>query len=133
MLGEADAALLIGDAALRVDPATLPFETLDLGGEWIAMTGLPMVFAVWSGRKEIVRRSLRARLRRLLPLRPGAHRRNRAQRNRPRAASTQALVRKYLTRAHRVRAGRARLRRAWSCILKQASRFEPALVEGVSA
>jgi chorismate dehydratase len=55
MLGQTDAALLIGDAALRVDPATLPFETLDLGAEWIAMTGLPMVFAVWAGRKEIVR------------------------------------------------------------------------------
>lgn len=51
MLGEADAALLIGDAALRVDPSKLPFETLDLGGEWVAMTGLPMVFAVWSGRQ----------------------------------------------------------------------------------
>jgi len=50
MLGEADAALLIGDAALRVDPEKLPFETLDLGGEWVAMTGLPMVFAVWGGR-----------------------------------------------------------------------------------
>ncbi len=48
MLGEADAALIIGDPALRLDPATLPFETLDLGGEWVAMTGLPMVFAVWS-------------------------------------------------------------------------------------
>ena len=55
MLGQADAALLIGDAALRVDPAALPFETLDLGAEWIALTGLPMVFAVWAGRKEIVR------------------------------------------------------------------------------
>lgn len=55
MLGEADAALLIGDAALRVDPEKLPFETLDLGGEWVSMTGLPMVFAVWAGRKEIVR------------------------------------------------------------------------------
>jgi chorismate dehydratase len=54
MLGIADAALLIGDAALRVDPATLPFETLDLGDEWTKMTGLPMVFAVWAGRKEIV-------------------------------------------------------------------------------
>ena len=52
MLGEADAALLIGDPALRVDPASLPFETLDLGAEWVAMTGLPMVFAVWAGRKE---------------------------------------------------------------------------------
>lgn len=55
MLGEADAALIIGDPALHLDPETLPFETLDLGGEWNALTGLPMVFAVWSGRKEIVR------------------------------------------------------------------------------
>jgi predicted solute-binding protein len=54
MLGKADAALLIGDAALRVDPATLPFETLDLGAEWVAMTGLPMVFAVWAGRKPVI-------------------------------------------------------------------------------
>jgi chorismate dehydratase len=54
MLGEADAALLIGDAALRVDPEKLPFETLDLGAEWTLMTGLPMVFAVWAGRKEVI-------------------------------------------------------------------------------
>jgi chorismate dehydratase len=50
MLGIADAALLIGDAALQVDPATLPFETLDLGEEWTRLTGLPMVFAVWAGQ-----------------------------------------------------------------------------------
>ncbi|HEV2200539.1 MAG TPA: menaquinone biosynthesis protein [Bryobacteraceae bacterium] len=56
MLGSADAALLIGDAALHIDPATLPFETLDLGAEWTALTGLPMVFAVWAGRKEVVRK-----------------------------------------------------------------------------
>jgi len=54
MLGEADAALLIGDAALRVDPATLPFETLDLGEAWTRTTGLPMVFAVWAGAKGLV-------------------------------------------------------------------------------
>jgi chorismate dehydratase len=54
MLAEADAALLIGDAALGVDPATLPFETLDLGTEWMALTGLPFVFAVWAGRTEAV-------------------------------------------------------------------------------
>jgi len=54
MLGEADAALLIGDAALRVDPAKLPLESLDLGTEWTTLTGLPMVFAVWAGRKEII-------------------------------------------------------------------------------
>ena len=54
MLGEADAALLIGDAALRVDPEKLPFETLDLGGEWVKLSGLPMVFAVWAGKPEIL-------------------------------------------------------------------------------
>ncbi len=54
MLGQADAALLIGDAALRVDPAHLPFETLDLGEEWTTLTGLPMVFAVWAGRKDAI-------------------------------------------------------------------------------
>jgi chorismate dehydratase len=54
MLQFADAALLIGDAALRVDPPSLPYRTLDLGGEWTQMTGLPMVFAVWSGRKEVL-------------------------------------------------------------------------------
>lgn len=55
MLGEADAALIIGDAALQIDPATLPLECLDLGTEWLSMTGLPMVFAVWSGREELIR------------------------------------------------------------------------------
>jgi predicted solute-binding protein len=54
MLGEADAALVIGDPALRLEPSTLPFESLDLGSEWVAMTALPMVFAVWSGRKDIM-------------------------------------------------------------------------------
>jgi chorismate dehydratase len=54
MLGDADAALVIGDPALLLDPKTLPFETLDLGGEWTALTNLPMVFAVWGGRKEAI-------------------------------------------------------------------------------
>jgi chorismate dehydratase len=54
MLGEADAALVIGDPALHIDPATLPFETLDLGLEWTQLTGLPMVFALWAGRKEVM-------------------------------------------------------------------------------
>jgi predicted solute-binding protein len=52
MLAECDAALIIGDPALRLDPATLPYRTLDLGEEWRAWTGLPMVFAVWAGRRE---------------------------------------------------------------------------------
>lgn len=54
MLEQADAALVIGDAALALDPATLPFATLDLGAEWVEHTGLPMVFAVWSGRRDLI-------------------------------------------------------------------------------
>ncbi|MEJ5366699.1 MAG: menaquinone biosynthesis protein [Bryobacteraceae bacterium] len=50
MLEEADAALLIGDAALAVDPYSTGLAWLDLGQEWFALTGLPMVFAVWAGR-----------------------------------------------------------------------------------
>lgn len=52
MLEAADAALLIGDAALRVDPGALPYHCFDLGEEWWNLTELPMVFALWSGRAE---------------------------------------------------------------------------------
>lgn len=54
MLAAADAALLIGDSALRVDPDDLPYHVFDLGSEWHAMTGLPMVFAQWAGRPDRV-------------------------------------------------------------------------------
>ncbi len=50
MLQAADAALIIGDPALRIDPARLPYHAYDLGAEWVEMTGLPMVFAVWAAR-----------------------------------------------------------------------------------
>jgi predicted solute-binding protein len=50
MLASHDAALVIGDPALRLGAAHPPFATLDLGEEWAAMTGLPMVFAVWGCR-----------------------------------------------------------------------------------
>jgi chorismate dehydratase len=53
MLEGSDAALIIGDAALVLDPAELPFHVLDLGTEWTEMTGLPMVFAVWAARAEL--------------------------------------------------------------------------------
>jgi chorismate dehydratase len=53
MLEHADAALIIGDAALILDPEELPFHVLDLGAEWVQMTGLPMVFAVWAARAEL--------------------------------------------------------------------------------
>ena len=57
MLERAAACLIIGDPALRLDPAALAgqgFTVADLGAEWMAMTGLPMVFAVWAGRKGVI-------------------------------------------------------------------------------
>jgi chorismate dehydratase len=54
MLGEADSALIIGDPALAIDPETTPFHVYDLGREWTAWTGLPMVFAMWAGRQEVI-------------------------------------------------------------------------------
>ncbi len=50
MLHDADAALLIGDPALFTDPDTLGVQKIDLGVEWKAMTGLPFVWAFWTGR-----------------------------------------------------------------------------------
>jgi chorismate dehydratase len=61
MLREADAAVLIGDVALRAyyqheqgGPGSLP-EVVDLAVEWREWTGLPMVFAVWAARREFAR------------------------------------------------------------------------------
>jgi predicted solute-binding protein len=59
MLGLADAALIIGDPALRVEVERSPYRILDLGAEWTVATGLPMVFAVWAGRKECVTPALK--------------------------------------------------------------------------
>jgi predicted solute-binding protein len=50
MLAQHDAGLIIGDPALHIEPSKLPYEVLDLGGEWVAWSGLPMVFAVWMGK-----------------------------------------------------------------------------------
>jgi chorismate dehydratase len=49
MLEAADAALVIGDPALDHEDDA---PTLDLGAEWLALTGLPFVFAFWAGRPE---------------------------------------------------------------------------------
>jgi chorismate dehydratase len=54
MLAAADAALIIGDPALHLDPETLDCHVLDLGAAWTEMTGLPMVFAIWAGRKAVI-------------------------------------------------------------------------------
>ena len=58
MLAAADAALIIGDPALRIDPARLPYQVRDLGAEWVEMTGLPMVFAVWAARQRVADASI---------------------------------------------------------------------------
>ena len=54
MLLEADAAVLIGDAALRAtfDAPRRGLDVHDLGAVWREWTGLPMVFAVWAVRRE---------------------------------------------------------------------------------
>ena len=54
MLAEADAALIIGDPALRLDPDMPGYYIYDLGTEWTGRTGLPMVFAVWAGRPQAI-------------------------------------------------------------------------------
>jgi predicted solute-binding protein len=63
MLAEADAALIIGDPALRLDPARLQYQVLDLGSEWLALSGLPMVFAVWAGKAACLTAEVRSMFR----------------------------------------------------------------------
>ena len=58
MLSHADAALLIGDPALRFHPDELPYHVYDLGQEWKWMTGLPMVFAVWAAAPNVIDRGV---------------------------------------------------------------------------
>ena len=48
MLECADAALLIGDPALELEQGR--YRVLDLGNLWTQMTGLPFVYACWTGR-----------------------------------------------------------------------------------
>jgi chorismate dehydratase len=49
MLAQADAALIIGDTALFLDHEAAGAAKIDLGEEWTAMTGLPFVYACWTG------------------------------------------------------------------------------------
>ena len=96
MLENADAALIIGDTALVLEPERLPFHVLDLGREWTEMTGLPMVFAVWAARAGVPRQdpkpftdSLRFGL---------AHMEEIVHEWAPKLRLTEALVREYLIR-----------------------------------
>ena len=54
MLLEADAAVVIGDVALRAtyEGASRGLQVHDLGQAWRSWTGLPMVFAVWAARRD---------------------------------------------------------------------------------
>ncbi|MFJ4772814.1 menaquinone biosynthetic enzyme MqnA/MqnD family protein [Streptomyces uncialis] len=59
MMQEADAAVLIGDAALRAHLHYAPrlgLEVHDLGAMWKEWTGLPFVFAVWAVRRDYLER-----------------------------------------------------------------------------
>jgi chorismate dehydratase len=49
MLEQADAALIIGDVALFLDHEAAGAAKIDLGQEWTALTGLPFVYACWTG------------------------------------------------------------------------------------
>ena len=49
MLAGADAALIIGDTALFLDHAAAGAAKIDLGEAWMEMTGLPFVYACWTG------------------------------------------------------------------------------------
>jgi chorismate dehydratase len=50
MTARHDAGLLIGDPAFDADHEALGVRKIDLGEEWNAMTGLPFIYAAWTGR-----------------------------------------------------------------------------------
>jgi chorismate dehydratase len=54
MTRDFDAGLLIGDPAFEADHVALGLEKFDLGLEWTKMTGLPFVYAAWTGRPGVV-------------------------------------------------------------------------------
>lgn len=69
MLGQADAALLIGDPALlalenrqQIEQAAGPCVWFDLAHEWRLRTGLPWVAAVWAVRPDALSRVTPAQL-----------------------------------------------------------------------
>jgi chorismate dehydratase len=66
MLARCDAALLIGDAALRASRGGL--LVLDLAKAWHGITGLPFVFALWAARTADLAGDAARLLERALPL-----------------------------------------------------------------
>ncbi len=59
MLDDCDAALIIGDPAMKfaTSAAERQWQVYDLAEEWRSMTGLPFVFAVWATRDGQIARS----------------------------------------------------------------------------
>ena len=58
MLLDADAAVLIGDDALRATHAApeVGLHVYDLGQQWRDWAGVPMVFAIWAVRRDVMDR-----------------------------------------------------------------------------
>lgn len=50
MTAACDAAVLIGDPALEADHEALGLAKFDMGTAWKELTGLPFVYAAWTGR-----------------------------------------------------------------------------------
>jgi predicted solute-binding protein len=97
MLQAADAALVIGDPALHIDPAAVPGTVLDLGEEWVQLTGLPMVFAVWAGRQGCITPAVAAAFRDSCRFGKD-HLEEIVAEEAPRRNFSAGLVREYLTR-----------------------------------
>jgi chorismate dehydratase len=62
MLQRCDAALLIGDPALFLDHEAAGLRKVDLGEAWTSLTGLPFVWAMWTGRPAALSRDAVAAL-----------------------------------------------------------------------
>jgi len=60
LLADADAALVIGDPAMKLESwaRSLDLRIYDLAEEWRVMTGLPFVFAVWAASENVCAGSL---------------------------------------------------------------------------
>lgn len=53
-----DAGLLIGDPAFDADHDALGLRKIDLGEVWTTMTGLPFIYAAWTGRPSAANRGI---------------------------------------------------------------------------
>jgi chorismate dehydratase len=54
MTATCDAGLLIGDPAFDADHDALGLRKIDLGEVWTQMTGLPFIYAAWTGRPSVI-------------------------------------------------------------------------------